>query len=581
MIFFDFEVFKYDWLVVFMDVDRHQETDVMNNPKQLQDYYQENVDNIWVGFNCRHYDKYIFQGILSGFNPKEINDWIIRDGKPGYQFSDVLKSYPLIIYDVMQNIDHGLKWFEGSMGNDIRETEVPFDLGRKLTQKELGQTLHYCRHDVEQTMQVFIERQADFNSEMELIKMFNLPLAYISKTKVQLSAEILGAQYRNCTDEFDIHLPPTMDVHKYTQVPEFFMDPKSHRYADEDGNATKLILPMAGLNMVFGYGGVHGAISKYHSKGYFLNMDVASLYPSLMINYPEYCFSRAVPKSGLERFSQIKADRLKYKHEGNKKMSNALKVVINGTYGASKDKFNKLYDPRAANNTCVFGQILVGVDLFEKLEPYSEIIQVNTDGILIRKPDRITDVDGWFRKIDDIVYEWENRTGLNLEFDDYGYGEIFQKDVNNYIIIDGYDGHYKSKGAYVKSLSRLDYDLPIVNKALVDRMVKGIPVERTIRSCDELIMFQMVRKITYKYSCILYGDKQLNEKCVRVFASVDDQDPGLTKIHAETHNPAKIEGTPEHCFMVNGDIHDIGCPAKLDKNWYIALAKERLEGFGI
>ena len=36
-----------------------------------------------------------------------------------------------------------------------------------------------------------------------------------------------------------------------------------------------------------------------------------------------------------------------------------MKIVLNGTYGASKDKHNNLYDPLMANNVCVAGQLLI------------------------------------------------------------------------------------------------------------------------------------------------------------------------------------------------------------------------------
>lgn len=52
-------------------------------------------------------------------------------------------------------------------------------------------------------------------------------------------------------------------------------------------------------------------------------------------------------------------------------------------------------------------------------------------------------------------------------------------------------GHYKSKGAYVKGLGTLDYDLPIVNTALVDYMTKGVPIEKTISECNDLKEFHL------------------------------------------------------------------------------------------
>jgi DNA polymerase len=351
---------------------------------------------------------------------------------------------------------------------------------------------------------------------------------------------------------------------------------------------------MAGIPMTFGWGGCHGAVKNYHAKGYFLNMDVGSLYPSIMINFPEDCFSRAVPKEGYERFKEIKRVRLELKHQGKKKEQAPYKIVLNGTYGAMKDRFNKLYDPKAANNVCIYGMLLVGVDLLERLEETHccKIIQVNTDGILIQL-NRYEDYD----LIDDVAYEWEKRTGLDLEFDDYGYGEIYQKDVNNYLVMDQW-GHYKSKGEWIKSQNRLDYDLPIVNEALINYMTKKIPVEQTINQCNDLHKFQMVRKISNKYSEIRYGGtfnkspvtkktvynndgEVIHEKCVRIFASKKLEKGTFYKKSISKGTYEKLEDAPEHAFMDNGAVEGKRVPRELDKSWYIEMAKKRLAKFGI
>ena len=181
---------------------------------------------------------------------------------------------------------------------------------------------------------------------------------------------------------------------------------------------------IAGVLHQFGWGGVHGALEKYYGEGYFLNMDVASLYPSLMIRYNLH--SRNIPDPS--RYSEIYHTRLKYKKEGNP-LQLPLKLVLNSTYGVMKDPNNALYDPLQANRVCVYGQLLL-VDLMERLEPYCQIIQSNTDGVLVKLPDGS---DEAFEKIDDVCFEWEQRTGLNLEFDEYR--RVFQKDVNNYIVV--------------------------------------------------------------------------------------------------------------------------------------------------
>ena len=242
-----------------------------------------------------------------------------------------------------------------------------------------------------------------------------------------------------------------------------------------------------------------------------------------------------------------------------------------------KDKGNGLYDPLQANKVCVYGQLLL-LDLIEKLEPHCQLIQSNTDGILIRMPDG-QDPNKWYELIDDIAYEWEQRTGLILEFDEYI--KVFQKDVNNYIVVSA-DGKYKSKGAYVKKLSDLDYgDFPIVNKALVEYMVKGISVEQTINQCNDLKEFQMVTKIGGKYKHLQHGRKILNEKCVRVFASMNPRDGGLTKVSIRTGKPEKVANSPEYCFMWNDAIDGVKCPDYLDRQFYINMAVKRLTDFGV
>jgi DNA polymerase len=227
------------------------------------------------------------------------------------------------------------------------------------------------------------------------------------------------------------------------------------------------------------------------------------------------------------------------------------------------------------NSICINGQLLL-LDLIEHLEPFCELVQNNTDGIIIR----LKDYDRDFDIIDDVVAEWEHRTGMKMDFDTF-FGEIFQKDVNNYLIVDRETGAMKTKGGYIKQLSDLDYDLPILNKAVVNYMVHGILPEQTIMQCDDLKEFQLVSKISNKYSCILFGEKRLKEKCIRVFASKDPNAPGVKKVSIRTGRPAKLQNSPEHCFIFNDEVNGVKVPAKLDKQWYINKANKRLADFGV
>lgn len=558
--FYDYEVTKYDWLVVILNPIEKTETVIVNNPEKLREYYEAHKDEIWIGYNSRQYDQYIQKGILCGFDPKRINDHIIVKNQGGWSFSPLLHKIPLYNYDVVVGF-HGLKTLEGFMGHDIRETSVPFDIERKLTDKELDEMIGYCRHDVSETIEVWLRNKSDFDAQMGLIKMFNLPLKYISKTKVQLSAIVLGAHKKPHNDEFDISIPDTLKIKKYEDIVDWYRNPVNMDYSK------KLEVDVAGVPHIFAWGGLHGAIKQYSGEGHYLMMDVASLYPSIMIEYGYQSRNIEDPN----KYREIRDMRLKYKHEKNP-LQAPLKIVLNGTYGAMKDKNNNLYDPRQANNVCVAGQLLL-LDLIEHLEPHCEIIQSNTDGILI-KLRSIDDYD----LIDDIAYEWEKRTRLELEFDQYC--KVYQKDVNNYVLVD-YDGNIKSKGAYVKKLNDLDYDLPIVNKAMVEYMVSNAPLEETIGNCDDLREFQKIVKISAKYWKGSHNGKYLNDKTFRVFASNDERDGTIYKIKTPASKPEKFANTPERCFIDNSDVREKKVPAKLDKNYYVELAKERLKQFGI
>lgn len=554
------EVFKYDWLVVIKDTDTKTTTTIVNDPEQLREFYEKNKTNIWAGYNSRSYDQYILKGIIAGFNPKEINDWIIVQKRGGWEYSSVLHQIEFYNYDVMVNKFYGLKQLEGFMGNDIRETTVDFNLERKLSEQEIQEVIYYCEHDVDQTIEVFINQIEEFNAHMGLIKTFNLPLKYINKTKAQLSAVILGANKKEHDDEFEYIIADTIKIEKHKHILEWYKNPSNKDYKK------KLDVEIAGVPHTFAWGGLHGARPNYIGEGIFVNSDVGSFYPSLMLEY-DFQSRNIRDKS---KYRDIYNTRMKLKHEGKKKEQQPLKIVLNSTYGAMKDKYNNLFDPLQANNVCVNGQLML-LDLIEKLESKWTLIQSNTDGVMF-KLNSMNDL----KEYEQICNEWSKRTRMTLEHDIIK--KVVQKDVNNYLIIME-NGKVKSKGAYVKGLNLLDNDLPIVNKALKDYFTKGIPVETTVRNCNDLIEFQKIVKVSGKYKYALYGEHKLSERVLRVFASRSRSDNGVFKVHEKKTSKDKIANTPERCFIENGDINNKKVPRKLDKQWYIDLANKRVNDF--
>lgn len=585
--FIDFETFRYDWLCVIANPITKTETVIVNNPYELKAYYEKFKNEIFVGYNIREYDSYIFKGILAGFNPYEINEHIITKGLKGYQFSNVFREYPLITYDLLQ-LNTSLKQLEAMQGHNVYESEVDFRLERKLTEDELEETIKYCKNDVEETINLFTQLKGDFDVQLELINEFKLPLSYMGKTQSQLVAEIMQAQRVNYKDEFNLNFPPYLDrIKKYKEVVDWYRTFKTDReFTDEEKKELykkKLSVVVAGVKHDFGWGGLHGARPKYYGEGVYLHIDVSQYYPSLTVGH-NY-FSRATSEEGKKRYDMMRREsiRLKAFPELATKRG-GYKLCNNKAYGCMKDQYNALYDPLMANNICVTGQLALLL-LIEMLEPHCQLIQSNTDGLIV-KLYNIND----YELIDDVCYEWEQITGVTLAFDPI-ITKIYQKDVNNYLFINEL-GKVEAKGAYVKKLSPLDNDLPIVNRAIREYMISGTPVEQTINNASDLIEFQKIVKLSSKYNYVYHNGKQYRNKCYRVFASKSERDGIIYKVKLRTKEVQaglvvpdtpkmdKFANTPEKCFLANGDIRGKDIPANLDRQYYISLAHERLRQFG-
>lgn len=625
MIFYDFEVFKEDWLAVFIDVTRKTEQVIVNNPDELKALYEANTSNIWVGFNNRHYDQYIMKGILLGMNPKRINDWIILEKREGWQFSSVFNKVPMTNYDVMPNPPVGLKTMEGFLGSNIKETGVPFDINRKLTKAEIEETIKYCRHDVEQTIKIFLEKIDEFNAMHGIVQAFPnmVSLSNIGDSEARITAKVLGCVKQDFKDEFDYFFLPCLRLNKYKYVQDWFEEKKKEALAMDLQNCDKydkklwyksqnLDTVVAGIPHSFGFGGLHGAAeTPIHKTGQILHVDVNNYYPSMLIAWG--LVTRAATNDNYHLVyntrKSMKAKQIAAAKSGNKaeaknwkKAQLPYKKMLNALSGGMKDETNPAYDPRNNNCMCINGQLML-LDLIEHLEavPGFELIQSNTDGLIIWIPD----TDEAFEMVDDICWEWEQRCSTDqcsilLELDNIS--EIYQKDVNNYLWV-GADGSVERIGAYVKELSATDNDLPILNKALVEYMVHKTPVEQTINQCDDLIMFQKIVKLSEKYDWVEHehctpvitktGKRVIKEvyeypekvkysyKSYRVFASNSQDDGRLLKRKRVKTKGEKFGNTPDHCFICNDDVCGVKTPQTLDKGWYIDLAKKRLKQFGI
>jgi hypothetical protein len=564
LIGYDFEVFSKAkwWCVTFVFYDTKEIITIINNKDELRSFYDKYRDCIFIGYNNRNYDSVIMKSILLGKDVFKMSDDLIFSGKKPYQLLRGAKHIQFYNYDVSNKL-HSLKQLEAFMGSRIKETDVSFDLDRPLTNEEVRQVIEYNIHDVLETLKVFDYKKETFDSKLLLIETFELGMEHFERTDAQLCGIILKAVKQPIIpDELDFRLTETLKLNKYKYVYDWYMNPRN-RTTDR-----KLEVCIAENNTTFAWGGVHGAKNNIVREGYVIAFDVKSLYPSLMILFN--LVSRNVPNpKAYEDIRDKRFELQKIKDERQK----ALKLFLNSTYGATNDINNILNDPNSANSVCINGQLLL-LDLVEKVEHLGEVLQINTDGIYMYLGEFGEESDIKLNNIKELAKEWEIRTGLQLEWDIYS--KLFQRDVNNYIIVEP-NGKYKSKGE-VKKRSPVDNDLPIVSEALVDYCVKGTPIEKTINDCDDLIKFQKVVKLTRDYPYALHGEERLSEKVFRVFASNSENIRGIFKVKKD-NSVAKFGSTPNNCFIWNDEVTNIKCPKELDKQWYIDRANEKLKDF--
>lgn len=572
MYVFDCEVFKYNWLFVFKKVATGEYIIIKDNAEELRKFYETNKNSLFIGFNNNSYDNIILNGILSDVDPFEINRMIIG-GKQRWIIEKALgiKTFKLKSMDLMQDIlGMSLKEAEGYMEMSIEESSVDFNINRPLTAEEIEETIFYCKHDVDATERLLHIRSPYIKSKMNLVKMFGLDVIHLNNTNAKLCSVILNASRKNHDDELTYDLPKELILNKeeYRKILDLYIN------GQLDYNK-KLKIDIAGVEHIYAYGGLHGAIENFQYQGEMWQIDAASYYPTLMIQY-NY-MSRNLKDAS--KFKEIYETRLAAK-KTDKPKADALKLVINTTYGAMKSQYNDLYDAKMANQVCITGQLFL-TDLIEKIEPYCKLVQSNTDGILIIPYNK--------DKILEEVKKVEERTRVIFEIDKCC--GVWQKDVNNYIMLFD-DGHVKTKGAYVSQYggARIQNNGfknsgRILDEAVVEYFIKGIHPIDTIMNCDNKYMFQLITKTGGTYTDTFWksenGDIKVN-KVNRVYASKNDKHGNLYKTKLVEKNNEQIirkdsiANLPDHCIIDNKNILTID---EIDKQWYVELAIKRIKDF--
>jgi hypothetical protein len=583
VITYDCEVFAYDWVVVFKDKETATYTVIHNDNEALKECLDD--ESIYIGFNSKHYDQFIIKAIAAGFSPvevKQVNDFIVGGGQ-GWECPSLRDYYfKFNNVDIKDDMQMGLslKAIEGHLGLNIQETEVDFNLDRPLTREELEQTIFYCKHDVDCTEKLIDIRKDYLKNKIHIGRLAGLSdVKAMGMTNAKLTAAMLKASRQPHDDERKYVYPENL---KREYIPQevftFFDKMYDSSISDKELFSGKLEFSIGECPGVIGYGGIHAAIPNYFFKEkgdrVIRNKDVASYYPHLMTlcGYT----SRNIPSA--KTFENVLETRMKAKASGDKATANALKLVVNTTYGALLNKYNDLFDPLMGRSVCITGQLFL-LELAQHLHTDIlglKIVQLNTDGIMVEcsKSD--------LNKLNEICDEWQSRTGFELEED--AVVRIAQKDVNNYIEVQP-SGKSKAKGSYlVKGIStagafNINNSCCIVATALKEYFVNDTPVEETINNCDDIFQFQIIAKAGAKYKeayHMINGVKEPVQKVNRVYATADEKYGKLFKVKAEGESIAKIEMLPEHCVIDNDNQLSI---SDVDKTFYIEMAKKRVNDF--
>lgn len=573
--FYDFEVFKKDWLVVFIGQD-NSEIVVWNDPAILKKAL-EKFDCL-VGFNNHNYDDLILTGIMSGYNNYEVwklSNTIVSGGNIENKIKVMARKLPTL--DTKQELDPrlSLKVIEANLGMNIVETPVNFDIDRPLEDSEVDTVIEYCRHDVETTKKVFMLRKDYFESKFDICSEFKLDKLDVKKTRANLASKVLKCDKNrlpagvlenkdrlNITivDELRTENIPNDILNFYKNIRQRFNDGESFEILEKE----KLVYSLCGVEHTFGFGGLHGVRKNYMYEGKMLNIDVGSYYPSMIINFG--FMSRASEHPDL--YKNLYATRMEYKAKKDNKQQ-IYKILLNSTFGALKSEFNDLFDPVMSNNICVNGQLIL-TDLIMSLRGYCELIQSNTDGILLKYEEKNLET------IKEKCAEWELDYGLKL---DYEYvTKIAQRDVNNYILKKE-DGKIKGKGLFEK-YDGGDFEknnLTVIDMALKEYYINNKEVRDTITEMIEknnVTPLQQVAKMGGTFDSMEHNGQEV-QKVNRIFATWDNRFGAVNKVKNKdgVKKYTKIANSSDKVY-INNDTIDKTDTKLIDVDYYVRLVEK-------
>lgn len=478
-----------------------------------------------VSFNGNYYDVPMITAALSGYTAEQLkwlNDRIIVEKVKPWELG-LPEWRPTDHIDVME-VAPGAGSQKQYAGRIHCKTmrDLPYDPDHYVTEAEIVEVDTYCENDLAVLEALFDALQPQIHQREALGKRYGLDLR--SKSDAQVAEAVLKRRCEQATGRRIFKPEIDWNLKFRYKVPAFisYATPQLQRalglvqqsifQLDAKGSVAMppqldgLEIKLGGSVYKMGIGGLHSQEKKLvavSNETHQIRMpDVASYYPNLMVNAGAW--PPALGDAFIREFDAIKLDRLAAKslqgklkkagdtsspdYEEAKVGNEGGKIMINGTFGKTGSPYSVLFAPEMLIQTTLTGQLSL-LMLIEWHELYGvPVISANTDGIVVNCPRDKLHVS------EALIAEWEKRTGLEMETDDYV--AIYARDVNNYFAIKTPDD-VKRKGEYAKAglVEKKNPDVEICADAVADFLAKGVPVEYTIAACRDITKFVTIQKV--------------------------------------------------------------------------------------
>ena len=511
------------------------------------DYYTTNINIpanvIFCGYNNLHYDNPIINYII------EYEDKLMQYNIPT-MCSSIFNLSKTITTSSEDNIDAWKHWkyqiwfdtfdiltmlYSNKLRVGLKEIQVTMqypnvqefvcDWTKPLPLEDFDSMIDYNINDIESTSELLNRCKKDVDLRIAIEDEYGVRV--LSKDGVNIGMKILTQKYLEKTgltwwDIKDLRSPMSVIPLKDVILPFIKYDSPILQRVLEDmknqivspgrkGYENKFVFN--NLRYSVGVGGIHSVNSPEiiipRDDEMLIDIDVASLYPSMLIEYEFY--PKHLGKEFLEVYKQIKDERIEAKHNGDKVKNETLKLALNGLSGNLQNEHNFCYSPFAVMQIRINGQLLL-LMLAEKLTQIGcRIVQANTDGlfVLLKK-----DV---YSKVNSICREWEQLTKLTLEEDRFK--AMYQYAINDYFAITE-DNKVKEKGMFITTVKLGKGLTPkIIPKAVISFFKDGIPVEDTIKNCTDIRDFLMSEKTGKQWHVEYMNEEQ--QRTNRFYASTN------------------------------------------------------------